>query len=181
MKGRSEHSVKREDLFAALTQLYADIDYQVRQLSQVHSGRLRCGRGCCSCCVDGITVHAIEVGNIQRHHGDLLEREPPHQEGACAFLNQEGACRIYEHRPYVCRTQGLPLRWMEERADGSIIEMRDICPLNEKGEPIENLPEEKCWSIGPFEGRLARLQAAAGSGEMQRIALRDLFMKRGLC
>ncbi|MBI3798314.1 MAG: YkgJ family cysteine cluster protein, partial [Deltaproteobacteria bacterium] len=106
--------------------------------------------------------------------------ETPHTEGACAFLNEEGACRIYAHRPYVCRTQGLPLRWIEEREDGSVSEMRDICPLNERGEPLENLAEEACWSIGPFEGRLARLQAAAGNGEMQRIALRDLFMRRGL-
>jgi hypothetical protein len=74
----------------------------------------------------------------------------------------------------------LPLRWIEERNDGSAVEMRDICPLNESGEPIENLPEEDCWSIGPVEGRLARLQAAASGGKMTRIALRDLFVKGDL-
>ena len=171
--------MKQEDVCAALARLYADVDYQSQQLCQIHSERLRCGRGCCSCCVDGLTVHEIEANNIQRHHRGLLETGIPHQEGACAFLNEEGACRIYEHRPYVCRTQGLPLRWIEQRGDGCVREMRDICPLNESGEPIENLPEEECWSIGPFEGKLARLQAVAGDGEMRRIALRDLFIRRG--
>jgi uncharacterized protein len=172
--------MKGEDVFAALTRLYADIDEQVRRLSRVHAGRLQCGRGCCSCCVDGITVHEIEARHIQHHYREVLEKESPHQAGACAFLNDAGACRIYAHRPYVCRTQGLPLRWIEERSDGSAVEMRDICPLNENGEPIESLPEEDCWSIGPVEGRLARLQAAASGGKMTRIALRDLFVKGDL-
>ncbi|MFH1568638.1 MAG: YkgJ family cysteine cluster protein, partial [Gemmatimonadota bacterium] len=95
-------------------------------------------------------------------------------EGACAFLDAEGACRIYPQRPYVCRTQGLPLRWLDE-VDGATVELRDICPLNEEGVPIEELDAAACWTIGPAEGALAEFQARADGGQGRRVALRGLF------
>jgi len=122
----------------------------------------------------------VEAEYIRRHYRKLLEREAPNTRDGCAFLDEEGGCRIYTHRPYVCRTQGLPLRWIEESADGRVVEFRDICPLNDndKGEPIEALPEDECWSIGPVEERLAELQGAVYGGKMTRIALGDLFQAR---
>jgi Fe-S-cluster containining protein len=128
--------------------------------------------------VDGLTVFEVEAENIRRHHADLLAEGDPHPEGACAFLDEAGACRIYEHRPYVCRTQGLPLRWIEERSDGNPVELRDICPLNANGPPVEALPAEERWSIGPFEERLAKLQATAEGGGLRRVGLRWLFRRR---
>lgn len=153
------------------------MDEAAERLTARHGERLKCARGCASCCVDGITVFEVEALEIRRHHAELLDGAEPHGEGACAFLDGEGACRIYEHRPYVCRTQGLPLRWIDEVEDGVVAELRDICPLNEEGEPIETLDEEDCWTLGPVEERLARLQIEAGV-EMRRVALRDLFAKR---
>src|SRR5436853_3382410 len=41
----------------------------------------------------------------------------------CPNLNDAGECMIYEHRPLVCRTFGLPLR------DGNRY-LGDICELN---------------------------------------------------
>jgi len=78
----------------------------------------------------------------------------------CAFLDDAGACRIYSHRPYVCRSQGVPLRWTDEDEAGDLVELRDICPLNEAGTPIEALPAESCWSIGWAETALAQLQSS---------------------
>ncbi|MEL6543642.1 MAG: YkgJ family cysteine cluster protein, partial [Myxococcota bacterium] len=92
----------------------------------------------------------------------------PAPAGQCAFLDGEKACRIYPVRPYVCRSQGVPLRWIDGKA-----ERRDICPLNEAGEPLETLSPEECFTLGPVEERLALLQALRSSDE--RIALRDLF------
>lgn len=108
-----------------------------------------------------------------RHHASVLD-EAPHPDGACAFLDAEKRCRIYEHRPYVCRTQGLPLRWLEEDEEtDEVFEARDICPPNAEGPPLEELPAEACWTIGPFEERLARQQ-----NDGERVALRSLFDAR---
>jgi hypothetical protein len=169
---------QRQQLLAALSVLYREVDQEAHRLAQLHRSRLGCGRGCPSCCVDGITVFEIEAENIRQHHADLLATGTPHPEGACAFLDERGACRIYADRPYVCRTQGLPLRWTEETADGSRVERRDICPLNEDGRPVQQLPPEECWTLGPIEGRLASLQHTAGTGQMARVRLRDLFAGR---
>jgi Fe-S-cluster containining protein len=166
---------RNEGLLSVLEQAYRELENRTRALDGLLEGRLRCRRGCCACCLDGLTVYEVEAEHIRRHCQSLLAAEKPHPEGACAFLDHEGACRIYEHRPYVCRTQGYPLRWIEEREDGTAVEMRDICPLNDAGTPVERLPEEECWTIGPFEERLARLQLAADGGRMTRTRLRDLF------
>lgn len=174
----NETKDKRESSLDTLNAMYREVDSLSNHLAQIHKARLRCGRGCSSCCVDELTVYEIEAENIRRHNIDFLETATPHETGACAFLDEEGACRIYEQRPYVCRTQGLPLRWLEETEDDEIVELRDICPLNEEGTPVENLEEEECWTIGIFEQRLADLQYELDGGEMRRVALRDLFKQK---
>ncbi len=162
------------ELLQQLKAMYAEVDAQAGKLEIIHAERLKCGRGCSSCCIDGITVFEIEAEHIRTNHADFLKNQSPNTKAGCAFLGAEGACRIYENRPYVCRTQGLPLRWLEE-IDNEIVEYRDICPLNEEGEPIENLAQEKCWTIGEFESKLAGIQVQLDEN-MTRIALRDLFV-----
>jgi hypothetical protein len=166
-----------EGVLRGLARLYGEVDHQAGRLAALHASRLACRRGCRQCCADGLTVFEVEAQNIRRRHAALLLDGAPHPEGACAFLDQDGACRIYEHRPHVCRTQGLPLRWIEELPDGSRVEMRDICPLNEQGSPLEGLPEAECWTLGPTEARLARLQAEACGGALRRVPLRSLFRR----
>lgn len=164
-----------DDPAAHLLELHGGIDDVADALAQYHGARLRCARGCSSCCVDGITVFEVEADRIRANHADLLDRGTPHAEGMCAFLDADGACRVYDDRPYVCRTQGLPLRWFDEADNGEVVERRDICPLNDEGQPIEELDAEACWTIGPVESSLAVLQERSGEGELRRIALRDLF------
>jgi hypothetical protein len=162
---------------APLEKLYREVNGAVRRLTDLHRRRLRCGPGCAACCVDDVTVFAVEAQYIARHHAGLLESGDPRAAGACAFLDAHDRCRIYEHRPYVCRTQGLPLRWFDEDADGNLIELRDICPRNGEGTPVEELPGEACWTIGPAEERLGALQHQIGGEAMTRVRLRTLFRK----
>lgn len=168
-----------EERFNKLENFYEEVDKLTSALSERHSDRLKCKAGCFSCCVDNITVFEVEAEYIKHYHSDLLKGESPHPKGYCAFLNDKGECRIYEHRPYVCRTQGLPLRWLEEINDEELIDMRDICPLNDEGEPIVNLKVEDFWTIGPFEEKLAEIQNEFNNKTFgkNRIELRSLFIK----
>jgi Fe-S-cluster containining protein len=163
------------DEITGLRRLHAAVDTLAAPLVAQHAARLLCRRGCSACCVDGLTVFAVEAAGIVSRHPELLANGTPHPEGACAFLDAEGACRIYADRPYVCRTQGLPLRWLEER-EGQVVELRDICELNSEGPPITELSVEQCFTLGPIEERLRDLARAAGAG--QRIALRALFGRK---
>ncbi|MBK6464315.1 MAG: YkgJ family cysteine cluster protein [Myxococcales bacterium] len=175
------------DLGDAVVALHAEVERETRHLHVLHASRLQCRSGSASCCVDELTVFEVEAARIRRHHGGLLASGAAHPAGACAFLDAEGACRIYEDRPYVCRTQGLPLRWLEEdepSAGGAGSEplhqheLRDNCPKNEPGEALEELREEACWTLGPVETRLAELQVASALPRA-RTRLRALFGSRG--
>ena len=165
-------------MFEKLVVLHDDVDLEAQALHRLQAGRLHCARGCSDCCIDDLTVSEVEADHIRQMHGDLLRSERPHPPGKCAFLDLEGGCRIYQHRPYVCRTQGLPLRWIDDEDEEQIVEMRDICPLNENGPPIEDLPADECWTIGPAEDRLRMIQVERDGGELRRISLRDLFSPR---
>src|SRR5512145_343033 len=165
------------DALAAVRALHEDVDRASATLARRHGARLHCGRGCHACCVDGITVFEVEAERIRLAHPELLRTGTPHPAGACAFLGDAGECRVYAERPYVCRTQGLPLRWVEEDERGERVEKRDICPLNAEGEPLEALPEPACWTLGPFEDRLRRIQEASDGGVGRRVALRTLFRR----
>lgn len=161
-----------------IERLHAAVDELAAPIAAKHVARLQCRAGCHACCSDGITVFEIEADRIVAKHEALLENAEPHAEGACAFLDDEGRCRIYEERPYVCRTQGLPLRWIDEDDDGNVFEARDVCPLNDDGgPPLEELEAEALWTIGPIEQRLADRQRAIDGGEGRRVALRELFRK----
>jgi uncharacterized protein len=162
----------RAELIDAVDGLHRAIDENARALAEHHSARMQCKRGCNGCCSDGLTVFEVEAAAIVRKHGELLEHGAPHAEGRCAFLDAEGACRVYDERPYVCRTQGLPIRWIEGDR-----ELRDICTLNVIGSPVEELPREQCWPIGPVEARLAAMQTLADGGAQRRVSLRSLFKK----
>lgn len=156
------------------------VDEATAPVVRANEARLQCKAGCAACCVDELTVFEIEAAVIRHHHAELLANGTPHPEGACAFLDESDRCRVYEHRPYVCRTQGLPLRWLaEDEETDEIFESRDICPLNEDGgPPIEELPADQCWLLGPFEQRLAdRQRAESADREAPRVALRSLFTK----
>ena len=162
----------------SLLQLHRIIDQLTEPLRQRHSARLQCRRGCSNCCVDDLRIFSIEADRIVQEHKLLLTNGTAHARGACAFLSEDGACRIYASRPYVCRTQGLPLRWLEVVEHEDVVERRDICSLNIVGEAIENLREEECWTIGPVESKLRELEDAYTHGQPKRVALRDLFVNR---
>jgi hypothetical protein len=54
----------------------------------------------------------------------------------CAMLDPDGRCAVYEHRPLVCRTQGLALRYPPGVVPASAVRERlphgevTCCPLN---------------------------------------------------
>jgi hypothetical protein len=164
-------------LSAALSELEAlhrEIDERAAALWARHAGRLRCALGCADCCQDELSLFEIEAELIRHRHPELFARSEPHPPGKCALLGRQGACRVYADRPYVCRTQGLPLRWLQEGPAG-LVEHRDVCPLNLTEVSLLALDEADLWLLGPYEGRLADIQHRAFGPSLGRVRLRDLF------
>ena len=135
--------------------LHQAIDEKVSTLETKHASFMECKRGCSDFCQDKLTVFEVEANRIRAFLQEVQPRLTLHPPGSCAFLHpKDKSCQVYQARPYVCRTQGLPLRFLEETEEG-LSEFRDICPLNDKEtDPIEELDAEDCWEIGPTESEL---------------------------
>ena len=163
-------------VFSEVEQLHEQVSSQAQNLAARLGAVLTCRLGCTDCCVDDLTVFEVEADQIRRYYEHLLLSGVPRRLGACAFLDGDDACRIYPRRPYVCRTQGLPLRWFDTDQKGETAEYRDVCVLNETGLDLESMNPGDMWLIGPYEGRLATLQRRSGE-ELRRVSLRSLFAR----
>jgi Fe-S-cluster containining protein len=203
-----------------LRMFYESVDVSASALlaTSTHEGTLACKRGCAGCCIDGIKISPLEADYILQcaDHSEIVRRKAAARApaeptvaaslddfvreggGRCAFLADDNSCSVYEHRPFVCRHMGLPLRWVEgcdELEGGGNIthEGRDICPLNDESllKPVEDMAAEHCYSVDEVWAELDKLglEATEGSGggtggmaardegnEAEvAVALRDLF------
>ncbi|MBQ9396796.1 MAG: YkgJ family cysteine cluster protein [Proteobacteria bacterium] len=170
---------------------YRDIDATTARISEElrQCGvQLKCCPGCCDCCVDELSVNRSEEAVIRKLYPNIFE-EPPHEPGKCPFLNENGLCRIYEARPFVCRTHGMPLKLVisrEEAAElGAVVdgeqdevELLDICEKNEEGIDIADLPDSAFLSHETCEVKLATMEMATFGEEEVRTDMRDLFVKK---
>lgn len=106
------------------------IDKRVAGLATLHGEHMKCGRGCDLCCV-AFSVFPVEYFHIREqmeNEGFTFSEEDNYDStsGRCRLL-KDHLCSIYSHRPYICRTHGLPLVNMNE--DGDEWEL-SFCELN---------------------------------------------------
>jgi hypothetical protein len=140
------------------------------KVSEKHATKMECKKGCSKCCQTDISVFEIESERIaewfyaqdELTQKDLLEKwSGPNKEGYCTFLYDD-QCTIYEARPLICRTQGLPLFLSSENA-------LDYCPLNFKdGDP----PKEDWLNLERMNTLLSF--AASSAKKDVRIRLKKL-------
>ncbi len=88
-----------------------------------------CASGCDGCCQVQLSVCAVEADAVRRALGSLdaktksalrLKADALAESGAtsdpappCVMLDADGRCAVYEGRPLVCRTHGLPLMYAD--------------------------------------------------------------------
>jgi Fe-S-cluster containining protein len=134
-------------------QLIEGVDDLTAQLNERYKAHLQCGVGCSGCCHHHLSVFAVEATvlteaiqalpeaqqtRIRQQAKDVQEREARGEAVACPLL-VDNLCSVYESRPLICRTQGLPLLY--EADDGA--QEIDFCPLNfESDAAIAELQDE---------------------------------------
>jgi len=99
----------------------ADIPLLAEGLSQLHPSRRK-----------AIIRRAVEI-IAATSHPNLREASPQEKDAffertsttRCPNLSDDGRCLVYEHRPLVCRTFGVPLREADKY-------LGDVCELNFK-------------------------------------------------
>jgi Fe-S-cluster containining protein len=99
-----------------LDELNAKIDGFFARVSGRHGDDMQCATGCSDCCHVQLSITAVEAAAVRAHvetwpveRRTALAERGPH----CAALDGAGRCRIYEARPVVCRSHGVPIRFRE--------------------------------------------------------------------
>jgi Fe-S-cluster containining protein len=114
-------------------ELTRKVDAFFARVAVRHGTDMQCTTGCSDCCHVRLTITAVEAAAIRAHvttwpaaqrrglaSGSVDDdRAPETPAGAgpametadrCAALDAVGRCRIYEARPLVCRSHGVPIR-----------------------------------------------------------------------
>lgn len=96
------------------------ITESTENLESIHKANITCHKGCDSCCIN-LTVFPVEFFAIkERMSQDNFKSSQIHfdNKASCGFL-KNSICQIYEYRPLICRTHGLPIVFLNENDDGS--------------------------------------------------------------
>lgn len=114
------------------------IDGDVAPVVTRYQAHIACRPGCGECCRQTFSVSEIEGALLREGlaaadaatHADILARATSYVPGrgeACPILGPDERCRLYDHRPRICRKYGIPL-WHPERP-----EQLTTCRLNFRG------------------------------------------------
>ena len=119
---------KAKEQLAKYRQLRDEVSELSKKLSALHKDHMECKKGCSECCMN-FQVLPVEYFSML----DEIKQNPPTEISnlnedaeACNFLSKD-LCQIYQSRPFICRTHGLPLLFMNQEGDAWEL---SACPLN---------------------------------------------------
>lgn len=166
------------------------IDEAYEAVAARRAADLSCARGCHQCCVDGLSVLSVEAAAIEQHLATAgLSAAPAPSAAGCAFLDADGACTVYEARPVVCRTHGIPLRMLDDApATGTVgrplrvLQGVEVCELNfteREWADADVLDVERISALLLVVEQRYRARTGA-SGALERVPLRDVLSGRSV-
>lgn len=125
------------------------IDVKVKELEQKHQKEMMCKAGCSACCREyailPIEFESVKIslkGKGQTTYNANFGKEE------CPFLI-DSRCSIYEDRPIICRTHGLPLLFMANE-DWEL----SACDLNFTKVPDDYFSFENTFPQDTFNSKL---------------------------
>ena len=114
--------------FRYYRQLLEQVDKWTSEMNRRYQAHLACRKGCDMCCRRKFTVSAVEaysIATLFRQLPSTLKRAVRKRKSSCTFL-VEGECSVYDSRPVICRTYGLPSLHRNDQGEGEI----SWCELN---------------------------------------------------
>lgn len=113
-------------------QLTERVDALCSSINKTLGDQITCSPGCSSCCTS-ISIFPVEAAALRealnslpmQQSKDILRHVSAHADDERCPLLLNNLCSLYEARPVICRTHGLPIVYT---ADGR--RSSDCCPLN---------------------------------------------------
>jgi Fe-S-cluster containining protein len=130
----------RDHAGAALVVLRRRVDEHFVAALARSPGEMQCRAGCSRCCHQRFGVFEVEAHRVRAALARLSRTDPalrervrrqaddPAARNHCALLVDD-RCAVYDERPLICRTHGLPTRVRDEEGGESL----QGCPLNFSG------------------------------------------------
>ena len=129
------------DIFLEYRKLLEKVDAFSSYLNRKYSNRIFCRGGCSDCCQQNLTLLPVEIQFLRqgfyRLPGQTKESIKKIRSDSWCMLLHNGECLLYELRPVICRSHGLPLLITQDEKP-----WRDCCPKNFKGTALERLPHK---------------------------------------
>ncbi len=137
-----------------------EIDVLTNRLNHLHTKQMQCKEGCSSCC-ESISVFEVEFDTIQQQikASNIKLPKPLFLQRftkRCRFL-VNNRCSIYEYRPIICRTQGLPILYRSMNSNDYEL---SVCQLNFKGVKLNSFNDENALMMSPLNTKLLLLNHA---------------------
>ena len=171
------------------------MDRLVAKLQARYSKHLVCRAGCSGCCHHHLSVFPVEAeharaaiealpgptrARVEEQAREVIKLEAQGKPVYCPLLIDD-RCSIYDSRPLICRTQGLPLLMEAEDGEQEV----DFCPLNfTAAGAIDDLDEDHLAPLDALNLRLAlaNLEHCRGAGldgeaGAARIKMADIVLK----
>jgi uncharacterized protein len=96
-----------------LAELTGKIDGFFARVEARHGDDMQCQTGCSDCCHVRLSITHVEAAAIRSHLAGRSVTVGTHPD-RCAALDPAGRCQIYDARPVVCRSHGVPIRMHED-------------------------------------------------------------------
>ncbi len=176
-------------------QLIEQVNRLAARLSSQYARHLVCRSGCSGCCHHHLSVFAVEAAAVRaavdalpeslhqqlaQQARDVLKMEARGEPAVCPMLVND-RCSIYELRPLICRTQGLPLLLETEDGEAEV----DFCPLNFTAEnAVADLDEAHLVPLDELNLKLAlvnlqycREQGISDDASGQRVPMAEIILQ----
>ena len=139
--------------------LVKSLDDHARRIAADYGAHMKCRKGCDGCCqhlslswVEGFALYDA-LSKAPKTQADIIRRKAAHAgpDLECPLLNGH-FCLLYEARPVICRTHGLPL--LNEENGG-----REIYYCPENFRDLETLPGTAVLDMEVVNTSLATINA----------------------
>lgn len=160
-------------LLANYRQLRAKVESLCQRIEQEQTDHIVCRRGCDSCCrhlqlfpVEAAALRLALLESPSDRQRVMLARAAEANAEVCPLLT-DGVCLLYDARPIICRTHGLPLL-----VEGAV----DYCPLNFVG--VGQLPASAVIDLERLNELLATVnhlfvQESKWGGRGERLSIAE--------
>lgn len=141
---------KIEKIVQRFVQLQNKSDISCGELHRLHHQHTVCRKGCDQCCMNFNLLPVEFYSILNSIEGKKIEIQLTGNDEDCPFLVNH-SCQIYESRPLICRSHGLPILTMDE--EGEDWEL-SFCPLNFTKADDNYFTNENCYQQDVFNSKL---------------------------